>query len=172
VIRDRRTLLAILLADIFVMAGAAFILWDRYTSSEAHLPDLAPTAPIRAEERKPSSPPPAAAGSAEAPFPGAAASPAASDAAAPASPAGRPRNVLFAYRDSKPSSVQIVGDFNQWKPQDLRRGANHTWTIGIKLAPGDYAYNYIVDGKVIRDPNQPRTAPEGRSLLTVKPLNE
>jgi 1,4-alpha-glucan branching enzyme len=77
---------------------------------------------------------------------------------------------MFSFRHSKPSRVEIVGSFNNWEPVPLVKGENHTWSVSLSLTPGEYTYNFVADGKVIRDPNNPRTAPEGRSLLVVKPL--
>jgi hypothetical protein len=146
-IRDRRTLISVLAANVFVMAGALFVLRDRYVLMKTRAE--APT-PAPAEQTRPP---------------------------APETPTGRApdngyRNILFSYRDSRPARVEIIGSFNDWEPQRMTKGANHTWTLGVRLKPGDHTYNFLVDGKAIRDPNNPRTAPEGRSLLTVKPLND
>jgi plastocyanin len=87
----------------------------------------------------------------------------------PATPAAEPgRKILFTLRDSRPSRVEITGSFNNWTPAPFVKGENHVWEITLTLIPGEYAYNFLVDGKAIRDPNNPRTAPEGRSLRVVK----
>ena len=70
---------------------------------------------------------------------------------------------------SRPSRVEITGSFNNWTPSPFVKEDNHVWEITLTLVPGEYTYNFLVDGKPIRDPNNPRTAPEGRSLLVVKP---
>lgn len=67
------------------------------------------------------------------------------------------RKVLFQYRDSIPQRVSIIGDFNQWSPQLMKKGNGHLWTITLELEPGNYAYNFVVDGRVIRDPNNKKT---------------
>ncbi len=56
--------------------------------------------------------------------------------------------------------VTLVGDFNAWNPRALpmRRVADgHTWEVEVSLTPGRYAYAFVVDGRLARDPS----APEG-----------
>jgi 1,4-alpha-glucan branching enzyme len=45
-------------------------------------------------------------------------------------------------------SVALAGDFNQWSPttDPMKRGPDGAWTIVKKLAPGTYAYKYVVNG--------------------------
>lgn len=85
----------------------------------------------------------------------------------PAPEGESPSRRTFVFHNPNATSVQLVGDFNQWTPQDFQKGATGRWKLSVVLAPGDYAYNFIVDGKVVRDPNQRRTDAKGRSLLTV-----
>jgi hypothetical protein len=155
---NRQTLLSLLVADLLVMAGALFVLKDRHRlAGELSAGPASAPAAVAAPSR---------------PAPRAAA-PSAPAAAATRAPSGRGgRNILFAYRNSRPHRVEMIASFNDWSPDTMTKGPNHTWTFSAKLEPGDYTYNFIVDGKVIRDPNNPRTAPEGRSLLSVKPLTE
>lgn len=86
------------------------------------------------------------------------------------------RNILFQYRDSRPKKVEIAGDFNNWVPTEMTKRPNHTWTIIYQLEPGEYTYKFLVDGKLKKDPYNPRSAPDGyggeSSLLIVKPLGE
>jgi hypothetical protein len=48
------------------------------------------------------------------------------------------------------------------------------WALTVPLEPGEYAYNFVVDGRPIRDPNNPKVCDIGRgfknSLLKVKHL--
>ncbi len=157
-IRDRRTLISIVLADMFVMLGAAFVMQDRYHFLKTRLPAVASTAAAATAPQKASN------AAVPAPIP-------TEKTPAPA-PSAQKRNILFSYRNSKPSRVEVIGSFNNWTPQLLKKGPNHTWSTSFSLEPGDYTYNYVVDGRAIRDPNNPRTAPEGRSLLTVKPIEK
>jgi len=153
-------LISILVADIFAMLGGLNIMWARYGERQTRLPDIPRSAPIRKMPAPAAQPDPAAAASVVP------VSPAAATAKAPA------RSVLFTYRNSKPRAVELIGSFNNWTPQPLAKGKNFMWTAAVPLAPGEYTYNYLVDGKAIRDPNNPRTATEGRSLLIVKPATK
>ena len=59
------------------------------------------------------------------------------------------------------TSVSIVGDFNGWTEGSLplRRSADgRTWEIEVPLAPGRYAYSFVVDGRLARDPSAPTAA--------------
>jgi len=86
------------------------------------------------------------------------------------------RNILFQYRDSRPSTVFIVGDFNKWTPQKMEKGDNHIWKIILQLEPGEYKYQFVIDGKWIKDPYNSRFKPDGyggeNSLLIVSPLDK
>jgi Carbohydrate-binding module 48 (Isoamylase N-terminal domain) len=58
------------------------------------------------------------------------------------------------------ASVSIVGDFNGWNPTALpmRRAADgRTWLVDVPLSPGRYAYAFVVDGALARDPSAPQT---------------
>lgn len=87
---------------------------------------------------------------------------------------GQKRNIMFSYRDSRPKTVYLVGDFNDWKigADKFTKGKNHTWTIIKQLSTKMYRYQYWVDGKLIKDPNNPKIDSEGKSLLIVKPKEE
>ncbi|MFH1282392.1 MAG: glycogen-binding domain-containing protein [bacterium] len=86
------------------------------------------------------------------------------------------RRILFTYRNSKPSKVSIAGEFNDWKPAPLIKGANHTWSLSLPLKPGNYLYGYFADGNFIPDPNNPNVeeTPNGKkcSFITIKPFKE
>ena len=66
-----------------------------------------------------------------------------------------------------------MGDFNQWSPQLMKKDQNHNWTITLTLQPGEYAYNFIIDGKIIRDPSNRKIKKANQkilsSLLIVRP---
>lgn len=86
---------------------------------------------------------------------------------------GTLRKILFQYRDSVPKRVAVLGDFNQWTPQAMKKNQNHNWALALELKPGEYAYNFIVDGKMIRDPSNRKVKKANQkilsSLLIVKP---
>lgn len=85
------------------------------------------------------------------------------------------RNIQFRFMSSKANIVSIIGDFNDWSPQPLKKIKNNAWEISLKVKPGNYKYNYIVDGKVILDPYNKKTPIKTSrgfesSILEVKPL--
>jgi 1,4-alpha-glucan branching enzyme len=44
--------------------------------------------------------------------------------------------------------ISLVGDFNNWNPENdlLRRDATGTWRLRKRLPKGNYRYKYLVDG--------------------------
>jgi hypothetical protein len=69
--------------------------------------------------------------------------------------------VRFTLVAPQASHVTLVGDFNSWDPVTLplRRAADgRTWEIEVPLRPGRYAYSFVVDGALARDPSAPRAA--------------
>jgi hypothetical protein len=68
--------------------------------------------------------------------------------------------VRFVFVDPNAAKVSIVGDFNQWNPTavPLERLSDGTWIADVPLAPGRYAYAFVVDGKLEADPTAPRAA--------------
>ena len=58
--------------------------------------------------------------------------------------------VRFVLVDSTASSVAIVGDFNEWRPDKTPLVAATkpgVWSVSLPLAPGRHEYAFIVDGK-------------------------
>lgn len=76
------------------------------------------------------------------------------------------RKILFQYRDSIPKRVSIVGKFNQWSPQLMKKNDQHQWSITLQISPGKYAYNFIVDGKMIRDPSNKKSIQAGQKIAS------
>ncbi len=61
--------------------------------------------------------------------------------------------VEFSLKAGKAKAVELVGDFNSWKPGVLplsRDGKN--WRIMVPLPPGRYRYLFRVDGQTRLDP--------------------
>lgn len=85
------------------------------------------------------------------------------------------RNICFTYKNSTAKKVEIIGDFTDWIPKKMTKGAASTWKITLALAPGDYSYNFVVNGRPKRDPNNPKVSNAGRgfanSFLKVSPLS-
>ena len=62
--------------------------------------------------------------------------------------------VRFAVEAPNAVHVSIVGDFNGWNPAGLpmhRQADGRTWEVEVGLAPGRYAYAFVVDGRLARD---------------------
>lgn len=168
---DRRAALSVCLGSALTLAGSAFMMWSRWQTLAVNVPPAPPPAipetfdpNLSAGTGWPSTPAPTAPAVPAAPAP----APAPTVPASPA--ANQKRNIRFSYRSSRPTKVELVGSFNGWTAAAMAKGDNHVWSVTVPLAPGDHTYNFLVDGKPVRDPNNPRTAPEGRSLLVVKPL--
>lgn len=62
--------------------------------------------------------------------------------------------VRFAVEAPGAVHVSIVGDFNGWNPAGLPLHLlpdGRTWEVEVGLAPGRYAYAFVVDGHLARD---------------------
>ncbi len=82
--------------------------------------------------------------------------------------------VEFAVLYPKAQTVQLAGDFNNWKPENtplLKSDPNGRWNIELELDGGVYHYRYVVDGRWQQDPynNNVETNPYGElnSVLEV-----
>ena len=53
------------------------------------------------------------------------------------------------FRFDRPGAqtVELMGEFNQWKGLAMTRQANGTWTVKVSIPPGTYGYKFLVDGK-------------------------
>lgn len=64
--------------------------------------------------------------------------------------------VRFVFVDSRASSVELVGDFNEWTrgSTSLRlSGAPGVWAVSVPLSPGKHEYAFIVNGtRWVADP--------------------
>jgi hypothetical protein len=62
------------------------------------------------------------------------------------------------------TTVQVAGDFNQWKPTDNLTYSTATglWTGTFTLGAGNHLYKFVIDGTTwVADPRAPSTAPDG-----------
>ena len=50
-------------------------------------------------------------------------------------------------------SVEIAGDFNQWKPSPMRPLVDGWWFAQVPLSHGHHQYRFLVDGRPILDPH-------------------
>lgn len=83
------------------------------------------------------------------------------------------RKPKFVYFSSKAKKVELIGDFNDWVAQPMKKVSNNRWEIIIEIPEGKYLYNFVVDGKIILDPNNkkpPQLSPHGykSSVLELK----
>jgi len=63
--------------------------------------------------------------------------------------------VVFVTLYPRAESVQIAGDFNNWKPQEApmqKVGDSGVWQTQVKLPAGRYRYRLVVDGQWQQDP--------------------
>jgi len=84
--------------------------------------------------------------------------------------------VLFVWKDRQPrQSLYLTGSFNAWRQADpawkLSETTPGVWSILSELDPGKYMYLFVVDGRMLPDPANTNTQPDGYggtwSLLTV-----
>jgi len=75
----------------------------------------------------------------------------------------------FKHKAPKAKSVELVGDFNAWKPGVLkmRRRDDGLWTLVVPLRPGPHKYLFLDDGEPVVDPSTGTAdGPEGRRVST------
>jgi 1,4-alpha-glucan branching enzyme len=70
------------------------------------------------------------------------------------------QTVEFRIFNPKAKFVAIVGDFNNWNPENdlLEKKKSGVWTLKKRLFPGIYKYKYIIDGEWTVDLYNSRTA--------------
>ncbi len=83
--------------------------------------------------------------------------------------------VIFVTLYPRAKSVEIAGDFNNWKPSELpmqKVGSSGIWQTKMKLPAGEYHYRLVVDGKWQQDPynenSEMNPYGESNSILVVK----
>lgn len=85
--------------------------------------------------------------------------------------------IFFYYPPAQ--KVAVTGDFNDWNADGVplkAAGKPGLWETELRLPPGVYSYNFIVDGELlIPDPNSTNQMPDGyggtNSILLVKGEN-
>ena len=61
--------------------------------------------------------------------------------------------VKFSFHRPQARSVCVVGDFNDWRRDELAMkpdGAGH-WRASLRLPPGQYRFRYLADGEWFTD---------------------
>ena len=85
--------------------------------------------------------------------------------------------IFFYYPPAR--KVAVTGDFNDWNADGVplkASGKPGLWETELRIPPGVYSYNFIVDGELlVPDPNAPNQMPDGyggtNSILMVKGEN-
>ncbi|MCP4131637.1 MAG: hypothetical protein GY754_11720 [bacterium] len=62
---------------------------------------------------------------------------------------------LVEFRTYRPKArfISIVGDFNNWNPENdlLKKGTDGIWRLRKRISSGTYRYKFIIDGKWVSD---------------------
>lgn len=66
------------------------------------------------------------------------------------------RKPKFVYFSNKAQRVSLIGSFNEWVPQPMQKIGSNRWELTIEIPEGKYLYNFLVDGKIVLDPNNKR----------------
>ena len=69
-------------------------------------------------------------------------------------PSKSARAEVFAFQAPDALSVQLAGDFTDWKqhPVNLAKDPDGIWRAKVRLKPGTYHYRFLVDGEWRDDP--------------------
>ena len=70
--------------------------------------------------------------------------------------------------------VYLAGSFNEWRPQELAMEKTEKgWYLPYVLAPGNYEYKFVVDGRWMTDPDNPHkmrhAEQDPNSLISIDP---
>ncbi len=68
--------------------------------------------------------------------------------------------VEFRIYSPKARFISLVGDFNNWNPENdiLKKGKDGVWRINKHIPSGSYLYRYIIDGLWVQDIYNPESA--------------
>ena len=68
--------------------------------------------------------------------------------------------VQFAvHPESNAKKVLLAGTFNDWQPQRMTKKKDGTFVSNQQLAPGEYRYRFVIDGKWVPDNDNPARVP-------------
>lgn len=163
----------IALAVAFHQGGGSRV--DRIASAPSPPPVVQPAEPARPGETPVLSAP---VGTREAPVlqttPGTGRKRGVEVASAPKVQVIREVKIFFYYPPAR--TVAVTGDFNNWDANGVplaAAGKPGLWETELRLPPGAYSYNFIVDGELLLpDPNAPNQMPDGyggtNSILLVQ----
>jgi chromosome partitioning protein len=85
--------------------------------------------------------------------------------------------ILFSITAPNVQSLKLVGDFNNWTPDqhsELEEKEEGNWQKVLSLPPGKYHYKFIIDGEWREDPGNPNNVVNDfggvDSVVEVKPV--
>ena len=61
------------------------------------------------------------------------------------------RSINFYCAAPRAKSVELVGDFNHWRPFPMQRSVDGWWSAHVELCHGHHQYRFLVDGKPTLD---------------------
>jgi 1,4-alpha-glucan branching enzyme len=53
----------------------------------------------------------------------------------------------FKYKAADATSVELMGEWNDWKAVPMTKGDDGVWTAKVTLSAGTYGYKFLVNGK-------------------------
>jgi 1,4-alpha-glucan branching enzyme len=53
----------------------------------------------------------------------------------------------FKYKAPDATSVELMGEWADWKAIPMTKGEDGVWTAKVTLSPGTYGYKFLVNGK-------------------------
>ena len=56
-------------------------------------------------------------------------------------------------------SAALAGEFSDWKPVEMKKQKNGSYSVILPLPPGNYQYKFILDGQWSADPDNDLWAP-------------
>ncbi|HEY4301821.1 MAG TPA: isoamylase early set domain-containing protein [Candidatus Didemnitutus sp.] len=70
-------------------------------------------------------------------------------------PARERQQVTLHFSAPDARTVQVAGDFNEWRPEANPLAARETgdWVAELSLGAGEYQYRFVVDGIWTEDPS-------------------
>lgn len=55
--------------------------------------------------------------------------------------------VTFYFKSDNANRVELVGEWNNWQPEEMKRKKDGTFWLSKKLKKGSYRFKYLVDGQ-------------------------
>jgi 1,4-alpha-glucan branching enzyme len=78
------------------------------------------------------------------------------------------RTVNFEFRGKPGMAVFLAGSFNGWdysKDQLVDPDGSGIYRISVELRQGKHEYKFLVDGRWLADPTNPKQVPDGISAM-------